>query len=118
MCYKNIKILYEDKELIVLDKPSDLVVHPGAGQKNETLVDFLKKKYKLTTGLKCAPEILEKIEIIMYKMAPVAIAFASNTIPSFEGDRFSAIIPEPTTAKTNINVPRYSDISFCLLFIY
>ena len=46
MCYKNIKILYEDKELIVLDKPSDLVVHPGAGQKNETLVDFLKKKYK------------------------------------------------------------------------
>ena len=45
MLYKNIKILYEDKELIVLDKPSGLTVHPGAGQKNYTLVDFLIKKY-------------------------------------------------------------------------
>ncbi len=45
MWFKNIKILYEDKELIVLDKPSGLIVHPGAGQKNHTLVDFLIKKY-------------------------------------------------------------------------
>ena len=45
MCFKNIKILYEDKELIVLDKPSGITVHPGAGQKNHTLVDFLIKKY-------------------------------------------------------------------------
>ena len=45
MCFKNIEILYEDKELIVLDKPSGLTVHPGAGQKNYTLVDFLIKKY-------------------------------------------------------------------------
>ena len=44
MLYKNIKILYEDKDLIVLDKPSGLVVHPGAGQQNQTLVDFLIKK--------------------------------------------------------------------------
>ena len=43
MCFKNIEILYEDKELIVLDKPSGLTVHPGAGQKNYTLVDFLIK---------------------------------------------------------------------------
>ena len=45
MLYKNIKILYEDKDLIVLNKPSGLVVHPGAGQQNQTLVDFLIKKY-------------------------------------------------------------------------
>ena len=45
MCFKNIKILYEDKELIALDKPSGLIVHPGAGQKKRTLVDFLTKKY-------------------------------------------------------------------------
>ena len=46
MCFKNIKILYEDKELIVLDKPNGLTVHPGAGQKNYTLTDFLKKKIR------------------------------------------------------------------------
>ena len=45
MSFKNIKILYEDKELIVLDKPNSLTVHPGAGQKNYTLTDFLTKKY-------------------------------------------------------------------------
>jgi 23S rRNA pseudouridine1911/1915/1917 synthase len=45
MCFKSIKILYEDKDLIVVDKPSGLTVHPGAGQKNRTLVDFLIKKY-------------------------------------------------------------------------
>ena len=45
MCFKNIKILYEDKELIILDKPNGLTVHPGAGQKNYTLTDFLTKKY-------------------------------------------------------------------------
>ena len=45
MNFKNIKILYEDKELIVLDKPNSLTVHPGAGQKNYTLTDFLTKKY-------------------------------------------------------------------------
>ena len=45
MCFKNIKILYEDKDLIVVDKPSGLTVHPGAGQKNRTLVNVLIKKY-------------------------------------------------------------------------
>ena len=45
MCFKNIKILLEDKDLIVLDKPSGLTVHPGAGQKDRTLVDFLVQKY-------------------------------------------------------------------------
>ena len=45
MCFKNIKILFEDKDLIVIDKPSGLTVHPGAGNEKGTLVDFLKKKY-------------------------------------------------------------------------
>ena len=45
MCFKNIKILLEDKDLIVLDKPSGLIVHPGAGQKHRTLIDFLVQKY-------------------------------------------------------------------------
>ena len=45
MCFKNIRIFYEDKDLIVIDKPSGLTVHPGAGQKTPTLVDFLINKY-------------------------------------------------------------------------
>ena len=34
-------ILYEDADLIVLDKPAGLVVHPGAGQPDGTLVNAL-----------------------------------------------------------------------------
>ena len=35
------KVLYEDEDLMVIDKPSGLVVHPGNGNKNHTLVNAL-----------------------------------------------------------------------------
>jgi 23S rRNA pseudouridine1911/1915/1917 synthase len=35
-------ILYEDEHLLVLNKPRDLVVHPGAGEPQITLVDILR----------------------------------------------------------------------------
>ena len=34
-------IIYEDKDLIVIDKPAGLVVHPGAGNETGTLVNAL-----------------------------------------------------------------------------
>src|SRR3546814_13762561 len=34
-------ILYEDRDLIVLDKPAGLVVHPAAGNPDRTLVNAL-----------------------------------------------------------------------------
>ncbi|MBU2497256.1 MAG: RluA family pseudouridine synthase [Nanoarchaeota archaeon] len=37
-----LKIIFEDKNLLVIDKPAGLVVHEGSGQKGETLVDLLK----------------------------------------------------------------------------
>ncbi|RMF62022.1 MAG: RluA family pseudouridine synthase [Calditrichaeota bacterium] len=36
-----LKILYEDPHLIVVDKPASMVVHPGAGVKEGTLVNAL-----------------------------------------------------------------------------
>jgi len=41
----NIKIVFEDQNLIVIDKPAGLVVHPGAGEHGETLVDWFLEKY-------------------------------------------------------------------------
>ena len=41
MDYKNIKILHEDKDIIILNKPHNLSVHPGAGQEDRTVVSFL-----------------------------------------------------------------------------
>ena len=34
-------IIYEDKDLIIINKPSGLTVHPGAGNKHHTLVNAL-----------------------------------------------------------------------------
>ena len=45
---KNIKleILYEDKDILVINKPKGMVVHPGAGNYSNTLVNALIYKYK------------------------------------------------------------------------
>ena len=45
---KNIKInvVFEDKDILVLDKPKGMVVHPGAGNFENTLANALVHKYK------------------------------------------------------------------------
>ena len=42
----NLDIVYEDKDLIIINKKSGLVVHPGAGNQDETLVNGLIYLYK------------------------------------------------------------------------
>ena len=39
-------IIYEDKDLLVINKPKGMVVHPGAGNYENTLVNALIYKYK------------------------------------------------------------------------
>ena len=39
----SLSILYEDKDIVVLDKPAGVVVHPGAGNTEKTLVNGLLK---------------------------------------------------------------------------
>ena len=36
-----LKIVHEDRDLLVIDKPAGLVVHPGAGQPDHTLLNAL-----------------------------------------------------------------------------
>lgn len=38
-------VAYEDEELLVIDKPAGLVVHPGAGHRNDTLASGLMYRY-------------------------------------------------------------------------
>lgn len=42
----DINIVYEDKEIIIVNKPSGLTIHPGAGNKENTLVNGLMHIYK------------------------------------------------------------------------
>ena len=39
-------IIYEDKDILIINKPAGMVVHPGAGNYKETLVNALIYKYK------------------------------------------------------------------------
>jgi 23S rRNA pseudouridine1911/1915/1917 synthase len=41
-----LKIIFEDKDLLVINKPAGMVVHPGAGNFENTLVNALVFKYK------------------------------------------------------------------------
>ncbi len=45
---ENIKleIIYEDRDILVINKPKGMVVHPGAGNYSKTLVNALMFKYK------------------------------------------------------------------------
>ncbi|MFM8454983.1 MAG: S4 domain-containing protein, partial [Gammaproteobacteria bacterium] len=40
-----IEIIYEDADLIIINKQAGLTVHPGAGQKDGTLVNALLHRY-------------------------------------------------------------------------
>jgi len=42
----NLDIVYEDKDILIINKPAGMVVHPGAGNYEETLVNALIYKYK------------------------------------------------------------------------
>ena len=41
-----LEIVFEDKDILVLNKPKGMVVHPGAGNYKNTLVNALLYKYK------------------------------------------------------------------------
>ena len=49
---KSVDIIYEDKDLMIINKPQGMVVHPGAGNKNDTLVNILVGKFKEIVKLK------------------------------------------------------------------
>ena len=51
------KIIFQNKNIIVVDKPAGLAVHPGVGTSEKTLVDFLLEKFPEIKDVGDAPEI-------------------------------------------------------------
>jgi 23S rRNA pseudouridine1911/1915/1917 synthase len=52
-----IKIIFENKDIIVVDKPVGLSIHAGVGKSEKTLVDFLLEKFPEIASVGDAPEI-------------------------------------------------------------
>lgn len=57
----DINIVYEDDYIVIVDKPRGLVVHPAVGHKNDTLVNALIKKCKLSSD-EVRPGIVHRID--------------------------------------------------------
>jgi 23S rRNA pseudouridine1911/1915/1917 synthase len=47
---KNPSIIFEDEQMVVLDKPAGLMVHPDGRHTEPTLEDWLKEKYPAQAG--------------------------------------------------------------------
>ena len=59
----DLDIIYEDEYLIIINKPSGLVVHPGAGNFDSTLVNgLINYTNNLSTGEKFRPGIVHRID--------------------------------------------------------
>lgn len=60
----DLDVLYEDKDLIVINKPKGMVVHPGAGNPNHTLVNGLLAHCKDLSGINgvLRPGIVHRID--------------------------------------------------------
>ena len=54
---KEIKIIHEDKNILVINKPAGLMVHSDGKTKEKTLVDWLVKKYPSIKKVGDEPEL-------------------------------------------------------------
>ena len=61
----NLDIVYEDDDLIVINKPAGIVIHPGAGNYDNTVVNALinyDKKFSSNIGDELRPGIVHRID--------------------------------------------------------
>ena len=60
-----LKIIYEDEDLLIIDKPAGIIMHPGAGNYDETIVNALinyNSKNLSTIGDELRPGIVHRID--------------------------------------------------------
>ena len=59
-----LEVLFEDKDIIVINKPAGLVVHPGAGHRQHTLVNALLSHCTTLSGIggKERPGIVHRLD--------------------------------------------------------
>ncbi len=59
-----LRIVFEDRDVVVLDKPAGMVVHPGAGHSGGTLVNALLHHVKDLSGVggELRPGIVHRLD--------------------------------------------------------
>ena len=95
----SLDIVYEDQDLLLINKPKGMVVHPGAGNNNNTLANALAYKYKNNLSNingYLRPGIVHRID---KDTSGILVIAKNNFTHSKLGRQFSI-----TLSKENINV--------------
>ena len=83
-----LNIVFEDKDILVINKPAGMVVHPGAGNYTETLVNALIYKYKKLSDLNGStrPGIVHRID---KETSGLLVGAKNNKAHSYLGKQFN-----------------------------
>ena len=89
-------ILYEDEDILVVNKPKNMVVHPGSGVNSGTLVNAIVGKYDLSEGTEeFRPGIIHRLD----KDTTGCLVIAKN---NYAHENISKQIQNRTTKKVYI----------------
>jgi 23S rRNA pseudouridine1911/1915/1917 synthase len=92
--------VYEDSDLIVVDKPAGLVVHPGAGQRSGTLVHGVLARYPeiRTVGQPARPGIVHRLDkgtsglLLVARSQPAYVALVAMLAAREVDRRYRALV--------------------------
>lgn len=93
-------IVYEDETIIVVDKPAGLVVHPGAGNPDGTLVNGLLARYRDLAGVGEAkrPGIVHRLDagssglLVVARTDAALLALGAQFADHSAGRRYDAVV--------------------------
>ena len=110
-------VVYEDDDVLVVDKPAGLVVHPGAGQRDGTLVNGLLARYPELAGVgeEHRPGIVHRLDrgtsgVLMIARTPEAYESLVGQLAAHEPERvYQALawgLPERDTGTIDAPIGR------------
>jgi 23S rRNA pseudouridine1911/1915/1917 synthase len=88
-------VIYEDEHLVVIDKPTGMVVHPGAGRETNTLANALIARFPELKGLgpKEKPGLVHRLDketsgVILVARTPMALRELQRQFKAREVEKF------------------------------
>jgi 23S rRNA pseudouridine1911/1915/1917 synthase len=110
-----LKVVYEDAELIVIDKPAGLVVHPGAGQPDRTLMNALLAHAPALAGVPRAG-IVHRLDkdttglLVVAKTVPAQFSLAKQLAERTMRRVYLAVVQGDPPASGIIDAPVGRDV--------
>ena len=100
-CEMALDVVYEDGEIVVINKPAGLVVHPAAGHADDTLVSGLLARYGELPGDATRPGIVHRLDkmtsgLMVVARTPAAHASLTDQLARRDcGREYLALVARP-----------------------